>query len=211
MRIVLFAVASLVIAGCSSGVEGEGEGATSQAQLSSDTAERTVIDTCRGAFKNAGQCTACVTKLLDGMEHRAEITKAQKDTLLSRFADGVCRDACVPSTCDLVGARCGAIADGCGGTIDCGCDDADTCGGAGVPGMCGCTPITCEQAGAGCGAIDDGCGGTLECGGCDEGMACQENACVCAPLDAIAFCATKQCGGYTDACGRTVLCGPCRP
>ncbi len=36
--------------------------------------------------------------------------------------------ACVPRTCSQAGAACGQIADGCGGTLDCGgCQGGDTC------------------------------------------------------------------------------------
>lgn len=38
-------------------------------------------------------------------------------------------DACVPLTCAGVGAECGAIADGCGGTVDCPvCSTGEACG-----------------------------------------------------------------------------------
>ena len=41
-----------------------------------------------------------------------------------------------------------------------------TCGGGGVPNVCGCLPTTCAAAGENCDVIDDGCGGTLHCGLC---------------------------------------------
>lgn len=44
--------------------------------------------------------------------------------------------ACQPLTC--APNQCGTRADGCGGNLDCGtCAWPDTCGGAGVPGVCG--------------------------------------------------------------------------
>jgi hypothetical protein len=61
---------------------------------------------------------------------------------------------CVPETCAGAGVECGAISDGCGGTLDCG---------ACLP---PCTPTSCATAGASCGTIPDGCGGDLDCGLC---------------------------------------------
>jgi hypothetical protein len=36
---------------------------------------------------------------------------------------------CVPNTCQKLGARCGAVSDGCGATLDCGtCRGNEVCG-----------------------------------------------------------------------------------
>lgn len=49
--------------------------------------------------------------------------------------------ACHAKTCADLGANCGGLADGCGGTLDCGsCTGTDTCGGAGQPNRCGGPP-----------------------------------------------------------------------
>ena len=76
-------------------------------------------------------------------------------------------------TCAQLGANCGPQGDGCGGMIDCGsCSAPDSCGGGGMPSVCGhtnggpCTPMTCAQLGASCGPQGDGCGGMLGCGSC---------------------------------------------
>jgi hypothetical protein len=67
----------------------------------------------------------------------------------SRFAqnnlfNGAC--PCTPTTCAALGADCGTLADGCGGTLDCGtCTDPEICGGGGTTNVCGvpsCTPGT---------------------------------------------------------------------
>ena len=51
---------------------------------------------------------------------------------------GPCVGAGAPSTCASLGAACGAISDGCGGTLDCGtCSGMMTCGGGGVAHQCG--------------------------------------------------------------------------
>jgi hypothetical protein len=44
----------------------------------------------------------------------------------------------MPKTCAQLGIKCGPSGDGCGGQIDCGtCTPPMTCGGGGVPGVCG--------------------------------------------------------------------------
>ena len=78
---------------------------------------------------------------------------------------------CTPKTCLELGASCGSQPDGCGGLIaSCGaCNVAagETCGGGGVPSVCGksCKPLTVCPAGLNCGPIADGCGGIISCGG----------------------------------------------
>lgn len=45
---------------------------------------------------------------------------------------------CVPTSCAAQGKSCGALSDGCGGTLECGgCTDPETCGGSGVENVCG--------------------------------------------------------------------------
>src|SRR5579871_5359848 len=76
---------------------------------------------------------------------------------------------CAPVTCASLGKNCGAISDGCGGTLLCGsCSGSLTCGGGGVANVCGpLEPTTsCAQQHKNCGAIPDGAGGWLACGVC---------------------------------------------
>lgn len=83
---------------------------------------------------------------------------------------------CTPTTCAAMGAQCGDLPDGCGGTLACGtCPGTETCGGAGVPHKCGCKPKTCAQL-AGCGSLDDSCGGSVTCG-CPGNLACISGQC----------------------------------
>lgn len=45
---------------------------------------------------------------------------------------------CHPTSCAALGANCGTMSDGCGGVLDCGsCAANQTCGGGGVPHVCG--------------------------------------------------------------------------
>ncbi|MHB8418324.1 MAG: hypothetical protein ACYDCL_09625 [Myxococcales bacterium] len=78
--------------------------------------------------------------------------------------------SCSPKGCAEQGFQCGQQGDGCGNAIDCGGCDAGSCGGGGVPGVCGgCVPLTCAGLGYDCGPAANGCGGLLECGTCDAG------------------------------------------
>ncbi len=82
---------------------------------------------------------------------------------------------CTPLSCASLGLRCGPAGDGCGGTINCGmCQPPQTCGGGGMPGVCGggCIPRTCAQLGYNCGPAGDGCGALLDCGTCPIGERC---------------------------------------
>src|SRR5262245_59363200 len=83
---------------------------------------------------------------------------------------------CAPTSCFAQGKNCGSIADGCGGTLNCGtCAAPQTCGGGGVANVCSAaafTPTTCAVQGKNCGTIADGCGGTLGCGVCAAPQTC---------------------------------------
>jgi hypothetical protein len=126
---------------------------------------------------------------------------------------------CTPRTCADQGAKCGQVADGCGSlTTSCGtCPAGTTCGGAGVPNVCGgptCTPQSCSKQGFNCGVAGDGCGGTQMCGACTLPDTCggagAPNVCghpsctakSCADLGA-------SCGSAGDGCGGTLSCGTC--
>jgi hypothetical protein len=130
---------------------------------------------------------------------------------------------CQPATCASLGYTCGPAGDGCGGTLECGsCSDAgcQTCGGGGVPGVCGgscCVPTTCTSQGISCGPAGDGCGGSLNCGTCPAGEVCggggtpgvcgAPDSAACVPLT----CAGQgiNCGPAGDGCGGSLSCGTC--
>ncbi len=115
------------------------------------TASCGTCNTAGGEFCGGGGASKCGTGGADG------------------GADGGV--ACVPKTCLELGQNCGPAADGCGGLIpSCGtCNAAagESCGGGGVPSVCGkaCKPLTACPAGLNCGPIADGCGGIISCGG----------------------------------------------
>ncbi len=88
--------------------------------------------------------------------------------LLSSEADSLnadSSDACSKeSMCK--GKDCGFVNDKCGNTYSCGpetCSAPHTCGGGGVPNVCGCTAKTKDEAclGLDCGTISNGCNPTL--------------------------------------------------
>jgi hypothetical protein len=130
--------------------------------------------------------------------------------------------------------QCGIVSNGCGaevngGVIDCeqtayGCSSG-TCGGSGIPNVCGsgglqtCQPIAKPAAcgSAVCGAASDGCGGSHDCGngtGCASGTECNAGQCVavqatCNPVSQSAACGLKECGIVGNGCNGTYDCGSC--
>jgi len=70
-------------------------------------------------------------------------------------------NCCTPKTCAQLGKNCGSVANGCGGTINCGtCVKGNQC----TNNVCTCIPATCASLGKTCGTWDDGCKGKLNCG-----------------------------------------------
>lgn len=129
-----------------------------------------VADGC-GGILNCGTCTVMGETCGGGG------TSNRCGTAGSMIVDGGCQ----PITACPMGLNCGPIADGCGGTINCGmCTTmGQTCGGGGMANVCGasntCMPRSCAQAQATCGRVGDGCGGlTQDCGTCnvDAGVIC---------------------------------------
>jgi MYXO-CTERM domain-containing protein/uncharacterized repeat protein (TIGR01451 family) len=123
---------------------------------------------------------------------------------------------CVPATTCPSPDNCGTIPDGCGGTVSCGpaCSGTQTCGGAGVPNVCGtppCMPLLGCPAPDNCGSISDGCGGMVSCGTCTSSYVCGAGgvANVCGGCTPLTACPSPDnCGVMPDGCGGTVDCGP---
>ncbi|HVZ33877.1 MAG TPA: hypothetical protein VG963_15730, partial [Polyangiaceae bacterium] len=139
--------------------------------------------------------------------------------------------ACSVTSCSAQGAECGVIADGCGGTIDCGsCASGQICG-VNEPWKCGapavCQPLDPQTACANkCGLVSNGCGtevsgGVIDCQTlfpCPDGEGCGgggvRNQCGsspggCHPLDQASACASAVCGAASDGCGGSYVCGTC--
>ncbi len=124
-------------------------------------------------------------------------------------------DTCVPRSCGQLGAECGPVDDGCGGTLDCGqCVGGLVCG-INSPNLCDtapCTPIPSFEACPNkCGELPDGCGGSVFCGACSAGTTCGAgvpNVCgtgPCIPADPAMACAGK-CGTVSDQCAGVIEC-----
>jgi hypothetical protein len=126
---------------------------------------------------------------------------------------GIDFSACMRASCDT--NSCGVIPDQCGSTIDCGmnCAMSQSCGGGGVPHVCGCpTELSCNNKN--CGTTPDGCGSVLNCGpACSGGQICgagnKPNVCgngSCTPK----ACSATQCGLVSDGCSAVIDCGGCK-
>ena len=115
-------------------------------------------------------------------------------------SDSRCYDSkepeCAPKTCDQImsdfaslgiNIECGAMPDGCDGSIECGgCAEGSVCGANGQNFMCGCQENSCatHDGGVECGPIPTRCGGQEEaifCGACLGEFVCVDNECVCPP------------------------------
>jgi hypothetical protein len=136
---------------------------------------------------------------------------------------------CERASCELLGKNCGAVADGCGGMLECGsCGEAAACGVVSAN-VCTafadlCTPAAREVACAGkqCGQEGDGCGGAVDCGSCPEGQTCGSKAAFqcAAPLTGsdeecparIESCTAvgAECGLVGNGCGGALDCGVCQ-
>ena len=135
---------------------------------------------------------------------------------------------CTPMNCEAgLAAKpagyCGVVPDGCGGVIkDCGGGCAvlgESCGGGGVPDVCGkgapiCIPLTVAACGIACGQISDGCGGVIQCSACQLPATCGGGGIpgVCGTISCNPLTCASQgatCGSIADGCGKTVDCGTC--
>lgn len=155
-------------------------------------------------------------------------------------SDSRCYDTkeppCEPKSCEQllsefaglgITIECGALPDGCDGSIECGsCPQGSVCGANGQSFVCGCAENTCASYGGGaeCGFIPSECGGSEDifCGDCFGDYACVDNRCVCPPGancdpgcpggEPTYPCTTNECsppGGLPDGCGGVSHCPSC--
>ncbi|WP_174464801.1 hypothetical protein [Myxococcus sp. CA039A] len=161
----------------------------------------------------------------DGATGNAESCNGQDDDCDGAIDEGssgiegdvcqvdVVQACCEPTTCQAQGKNCGALADGCGGTLNCGtCPSGQSCGAGGVANVCACTPIPQATACNGkCGLVPNGCNGSWNCGGCAGTQTCggggTPNVCGCTALPQSTVCAGKNCGTVSDGCGGSYSCG----
>lgn len=101
--------------------------------------------------------------------------ETKSDAMATPKTDAI--TVCHPAACGA--GVCGDLADGCGGSIDCGdCQGGQVCGST-TASVCGPAPActtatTCNGQKAHCGTVPDGCGGILDCGTCPNGKPCGE-------------------------------------
>ncbi len=117
-------------------------------------------------------------------------------------ADNACH-CCEPTTCGAQGAACGWVADGCGGSLDCGgCPEGWACN---AQHQCECVAVVINPPS--CGPYQDSCGNPRDAGGCPDGFSCNSGTCtqVCYVLN------PPSCGWYQDSCGNWLYAGDCPP
>lgn len=118
--------------------------------------------------------------------------------------------------CEEIGAQCGDVDDGCGGTVACpgACSGYETCGGGGLAHACGCTTQCAGRCGGpdGCGGTcPDVCGGYETCGGGGVANACgctTQCAGRCGGADGCGGTCADTCTGY-ETCGGGGVAGAC--
>lgn len=125
----------------------------------------------------------------------------------------VCPAACEPQTCGEAFAQCGAIDDGCGGTVACGvCPDTQVCVVAPGGNVCGCGTgrvllgDTCDVDE--CAAGLDDCDENASCENTIDGFACTCNAGFAANG---AGCDVDECVAGLDNCDENATCTDTQP
>jgi hypothetical protein len=117
---------------------------------------------------------------------------------------------CIPSnSCEIQGASCGSVDDGCGNNLNCGsCTGDDTCGQDNQCYPPTCVPETDQEAcvGADCGDVYNNCGDLVNCvDTCAPSDVCVSNSC-CAPNLNACTNFGAECGSVTNDCGNLIPC-----
>lgn len=127
---------------------------------------------------------------------------------VQRDAEITRTQSCAARSCEDEGVICGAIADGCGGTLSCGvCRSGRVCEAGGK--RCISRGELCELAGSECGAIADACGVGVACGRCAPGDVCNVRTGSCGECQPRTCTERESCGVGPDGCGGTLDCGTC--
>ena len=127
---------------------------------------------CNGACVNTqtdpDHCGDCRVRCTAAPEHATAVCLRGACTFRCDAGFKRCRDRCIP---DVAGACCGNAQ----------CASPQTCGGGGVPNVCGCTPepaaTTCGQ-GTLCGRRTNNCGQPVDCA-CSATRICNFGQCIC--------------------------------
>ena len=133
--------------------------------------------------------------------------------------DGGMQDTCEPLSCTPPGGQyCGAVGNGCTGTMVCpACPNDWVCDHGLCKGGPTCMPRTSCSAGEAsyCGVIGDDCGSALDCGDCTAPATCggrgTPNICgdpACVPMKC-ELPVGQYCGTVGDGCGGALDCGAC--
>ena len=104
---------------------------------------------------------------------------------------GACQGPCTPTTCAAQGVECGPLADGCGGTLQCG-----ACGEGALGQILTCVAGVCKTCSGACPANTTICFNTIE-----ETTLCTEGTYICffTPCEQDADCPADE-NGVTGAC-----------
>lgn len=160
------------------------------------------------------------------------------------------QNACTEDICEAgapknvplaAGAACennNKVCDGAGNCVECvvdsDCSSPDTCGGGGMPNVCGCQETSCADQGVTCGTTPNTCGGGMmncndgakngtetdvDCGGggaggtcsvkCDQGKLCLAGADCKSNECTDGFCCNNACDQPCKACNVTGKEGTC--
>jgi hypothetical protein len=164
-----------------------------------------VAATCNDGIKDGsetgvdcggGACPACAA---------GQSCLANGDCASGNCASGVCQAAaCTPTTCAQIGATCGSVPDGCGGSLQCGTCSAPPNGTAVCVNNNQCSIAACNAGFADCdGNRSNGCEVSLStdvnnCGACGNvclsGYFCRAGACAQPACAAgLHFCPDQGC------------------
>ena len=84
------------------------------------TPQEQVQVACLGLYKNPGGCVKCVVNQTEMMMKSGQIPGGVAGQIRSFFASGMCKGACMPTSCAINAQVCGTLDLGCGTRATCG-------------------------------------------------------------------------------------------